>query len=139
VHDAHDVIVQLCQRLRRQLITYPLLASLVRSGPPLHHNEFIFTERLLTELRRIGLAPRNAALAYHAIIELTVGSAALDADVAAMSPPQRRDTYRSWQQTYGNLDPENFPTSCELSSHLYVGTADDRFSYALNALLLGLA
>jgi TetR/AcrR family transcriptional regulator, tetracycline repressor protein len=136
--DAWDeTVVQLCRRLRHQLLTYPLLATLVCSGPPLHHNEFVFTERLLFEVRRGGLADHEVALAYHAIIELTVGSATLDASVAAQQPPERRATYRHWQQTYATLDATKFPTCVQLAPHLYTGTAEDRFIFALRALLRG--
>jgi TetR/AcrR family transcriptional regulator, tetracycline repressor protein len=136
--DWDSVIIQLCRRLRHQLLTYPLLAALVRGGPPLHANEFVFTERLLSELQRGGLADRDVALAYHAIIELTVGSATLDAPVAALDSTTRRATYRQWRQAYGSLDEATFPASVALAPHLYGGSADDRFSFALRCLLRGL-
>jgi hypothetical protein len=43
------------------------------------------TEALLRELNRGGFADDRAAVAYHSLIELTVGSAAIDATLAARS------------------------------------------------------
>jgi AcrR family transcriptional regulator len=129
----------ICTRLRRQLLRYPTLAAQVRSGPPLHPNEFRLTEALLRTLTDAGFPDEQAALAYHAIIELTVGSVALDAEIAAQSTSARRATYRRWQRVYADLDGDEFPTATRIAQSLYAGSADDRFDYALAALLAGLA
>lgn len=132
------VVREVCIRLRRAHLDRPALAAHVRTGPPLHDNEFALTETVLGQLRRAGLDDDRAALAYHALIELTVGSAALDAPMAALDEPERRRRYRAWRTTYASLDDTLFPVSVSIAPSLYQGTADTRFEFALDALIAGL-
>lgn len=126
-------------RLRAAHMTNPRLAELVRNGPPLNDNEFDLTERVLAELRRGGCRAKYAASAYHALIELAVGSAALDAAMAALPDAARQDTYHDWRATYQRLDPGRYPNATKLASRLYQGSADERFAFALDRLLDGIA
>ena len=132
------IVREICIRLRAAHLAHPELASLVRTGPPMHNNEFALTEAMLHQLRRGGLKPRDATLAYHALIELTVASAAIDAPLAAKSVAERSATYRLWRAAYASLDPELYPESVALAAHLYATSADDRFAYALDCLLAGI-
>lgn len=133
----HVVARELCLRLRRAHLDRPALAAHVRPGPPLHDNEFALTEVLLHQLERAGLDRDRAALAYHALIEMTVGSAALDAPMAGLDPTQREERYRSWRRTYAALDDSAHPATVRHAAHLYGGDADSRFEFALDALLIG--
>lgn len=134
-----DVVVrEVCIRLRRAHLDRPALAAHVRTGPPLHDNEFALTEVVLHQLSSSGLSDNDAALAYHALIELTVGSAALDAPMAALDPDERVARYGAWRRTYAALDEAVFPASVALAPHLYDGNADARFAFALDTMLAGL-
>jgi AcrR family transcriptional regulator len=130
---------RICIELRRVQLRQPRLAALVRAAPTRLTNELRITEALLRELDRGGFDPATAASAYHALIELTVGSAAIDADLAAEPAGMRRRTYQAWRRHYAALDPSEFPHSVVVASSLYEGTADDRFRSALDALLVGLS
>jgi TetR/AcrR family transcriptional regulator, tetracycline repressor protein len=136
--DWRSIVTILCHRLRNAHLVAPSLAATVRSEPPRQPGELALTERLLSELGRAGLDPHDAARAYHALIELAVGSAALDASVAALAPEERERTYASWRRAYANLDPAQYPASTAAAAALYAGTADDRFAYALDRLLDGI-
>ncbi|TPW12924.1 MAG: putative TetR-family transcriptional regulator [Acidimicrobiaceae bacterium] len=136
--DWRAVVVEICVRLRAVHMEHPTIAALARRGPPLNRNEFDLTEQVLTALAGAGLEPPEAALAYHALIELTVGSAALDAAVSAVEQNQRAREYRRWQDTYRALDPAEHPRAVAHANHLYSGTADERFRYALDRLLDGI-
>ncbi len=136
--DWRTLVVEICVRLRAVHMEHPTIAALARRGPPLNRNEFDLTEQVLTALAGAGLAPSEAALAYHALIELTVGSAALDAAVSAVEQNQRAREYRRWQDTYRALDPAEHPRVVAHADHLYSGTADERFRYALDRLLDGI-
>ena len=131
-------VTEACLRLRRALVAQPHLAAFARSGPPLHPNEFALTERLLSELRRGGFPPREAASAYHALIEMTVGSATLDAAVESLTAAERTATYARWRQAYATLDAATHPSSVSVADHLYDGSAEDRFRHALDRLLDGI-
>jgi AcrR family transcriptional regulator len=133
------VVREICIRLRRAHLDRPALAAHVRTGPPLHDNEFSLTEVMLAQLVAGGFSGHEAALAYHALIELTVGSAALDAPMAALDPDERVARYGAWRRTYAALDEALYPTSVALSPHLYDGSADARFTFALDTMLTGLA
>lgn len=129
---------RICIDLRKVQLRQPRLAVLVRAAPTRLANELRITEALLRELTRGGFEPAHAASAYHALIELTVGSAAIDAELAAEPASMRRRTYEAWRCDYAALDPTEFPHSTAIAPHLYEGTADDRFQFALDAVLAGL-
>lgn len=134
-----ECIRELCIRIRAANLAQPALASLVRGAPPRHHNELLITEVILAELHRAGFETLAAARAYHAVIELTVGSAAIDSTLASMPPVEREHVYEEWRSDYAALDPDAFPYSVESAGSLYPETADDRFAYALDRLVDGLA
>lgn len=128
----------LCLRLRTALMARPHLADLARSAPTRQPHEVRLTEVLLGALRAGGLDPGRAASAYHALIELTVGSATIDGAAAALDPTTRRATYAAWRLDYRALPADEFPHCRAAATHLYRGDADTRFRYALEALLHGL-
>jgi AcrR family transcriptional regulator len=130
---------ELCIRIRAANLAQPALASLVRGAPPRHDNELLITETILGQLRVAGFAAEAAAQAYHSVIELTIGSAAIDSRLASAPPTARERTYAEWRSDYAALDPETFPHSVEMAGSLYPGTADERFAFALDRLLDGLA
>jgi len=134
-----DCIRELCIRIRAANLARPALASLVRSAPPRHRNELMITETILGQLHGAGFGVEAAARAYHAVIELTIGSAAIDATMASMPAIERDRTYDQWRSHYAGLDAATFPRSAESAPALYPETADRRFEYALDRLLDGLA
>jgi len=138
--EAWDATVhRICVHLRAVQLRQPRLAALVRSAPTLLTNELRITDALLRQLARGGFEPAAAAAAYHALIELTVGSATIDADLAAQPAAARRRAYRAWREHYQALDPAEFPSSVAAAAHLYDGTADTRFRFALDTLFAGLS
>jgi AcrR family transcriptional regulator len=134
-----DCVRELCIRIRKANLARPALASLVRGAPPRHHNELLITETILGQLRNAGFDSGRAANAYHAVIELTIGSAAIDSPLASLGPTDREAVYDEWRSDYARLDPALFPRSVECASSLYPESADDRFAYALDRLLDGIA
>ena len=90
-------------------------------------------------MHRAGLDGEAAAFAYHGLIELVVGSAAIDAPLAATPPGDREATYASWRRAYAVLDARLYPTAVAFAGQLYPSSADGRFAYALDRLLDGIA
>ncbi len=135
----HAAVRRICIELRKVQLRQPRLAALVRAAPTRLANELRITEALLRELARGGFDLASAASAYHSLIELTVGSAAIDAELNAQPAAARRRAYRQWQLHYAALDPSEFPHSVASAGHLYEGTADSRFLDALDAILAGLS
>jgi AcrR family transcriptional regulator len=138
-HRSWDVTVQtVCLRLRAALLARPELGDLARSAPTRQPHELRLTEVLLGALLAGGFPPDRAAAAYHALVELTVGSATIDGATAAMDPAVRRATYAVWRRDYRTLPADEFPHCRAVSAHLYRGDAHARFRFALEALLHGL-
>jgi AcrR family transcriptional regulator len=134
-----DCIRELCIRIRAANLAQPTLASLVRGAPPRHRNELLITETILARLHEASFDVDTAARAYHALIELTIGSAAIDSPLAAMPAAVREEIYDEWRSDYAALDESAFPRSVASARSLYPETADQRFAYALDRLLDGLA
>jgi AcrR family transcriptional regulator len=129
---------RLCIELRAAQLRQPRLAALVHAAPTRLGNELAFTEALFRELRRGGFRAPAAAKAYHSLIELTVGSAAIDAAIAGLPVDERAATYERWRDDYVALDVDRFPALHAVAAQLYRGTADDRFEDALDLMLAGL-
>lgn len=141
-HDGDDWRVtarRICVKLRRVQLRQPRLAALVSAAPTRLANEMRITEALLRELKRGGFAGDQAATAYHALIELSVGSAAIDAPLAAQPAGARRRTYNDWRREYAQLSPTESPASVAVAEHMYLGSADSRFEAALDLLLDGIS
>jgi AcrR family transcriptional regulator len=133
-----DVVRTTCRRLRAALLAEPALAALTRDAPTRQPNELRLTETLLGALRDGGFAPAAAAAGYHALIELTVGAAAIDGTLAARPAAERRATYAAWRRAYRRLPARAFPASRVAAPFLYRGSADERFAFTIDALLDGL-
>ncbi len=131
-------VKRLCAELRAAQLRQPRLAQLVRSAPTRLGNELALSEALLRELRRGGLRPPAAVRAYHALIEFTVGSAAIDAAMAQLPVSDREAVYGSWRADYAALDPAGYPQLHAAAPLLYVGSADERFADAIDLMLVGL-
>lgn len=137
--DWRTSIRRICIDLRSVMLRQPRFAALVRSAPTRLENELLITDAMIRELLRGGLDEQQAAAAYHAIIELTVGSAAIDASLAIEPAATRTRLYRDWRKDYAGLDPKRFPSAVKVAPALYEGTADHRFEAALDMLLGGIA
>ena len=133
-----EAVRRICVTLRRVQLRQPRLAELISAAPTRLANEMRITEALLRELRRGGCSESHAATAYHALIELAVGSAAIDAPISLQSAAQRRRLYGEWRREYAELPVARFPASVAAAEHLYRGSADDRFEAALDLLLDGI-
>lgn len=132
------VLRELCLRLRAAYLGHPGLTALVAAGPPMQENELRLTEAMLRQLQRSGLAPADVGMAYHAAIELTLGAAAIDGTMSLAPVDERQAAYRRFRATYAALDEQQFPASVASAASLWVGSADDRFAYALDRLLDGI-
>jgi len=134
--DPQDDIRRMCVGLRKALLRNPVALQLTATGPTRHANELRITEVLLESLMRCGLDREVAATAYHALIEYTLGSALIDAPLAAKGA-DRAGTYRAWRADYAALPTNDYPTSVELARQLYP-PSDKVFGAGLAALISGL-
>ncbi|MEY2755175.1 MAG: hypothetical protein RJB65_1533 [Actinomycetota bacterium] len=134
-----ESVVRICRSLRAVHLRRPRVAALVQTAPTRMPNELRITESLLREFRRAGFDDQAAADAYHAVIELTIGSAAIDAGLSTQPASERSAEYARWRRAYSELDTDTHPHSVAVAGRLYKGTADRRFLLALEALVRGLS
>lgn len=131
--DPRDDIRRMCLGLRRTLLRNQVGLSITSLGPTRRANELKITEVLLDALMRAGLDTDRAAMVYHVFIEYTVGSAALDAPLAAIGS-QRSATYRQWRADYQKLAPNDYPAISATFRSLYP-SSDLVFEEGLEALI----
>jgi TetR/AcrR family tetracycline transcriptional repressor len=129
----------LCLRLRRAHLAQPQLVSLARNEPPRQPAELLLTDLMLRALGDAGFGPDDAADAYHALVGLTLGAAAVDAPVAQLPEAEREGLYERWRADYRGLDPARFGATVAVADRLYRGSAERRFEVALDLMLDALA
>ena len=130
--DPRDDAYRLLVRLRKVVLSNGA-AQITASGPTRHANELLITEILLDAFDRLGMDPADAAMAYHVLIEYTIGSAVLDAPLAAQKSV-RTETYKKWRADYAYLDKDTYPVSRAHAKYLYPGS-DKVFLTGLEALI----
>ena len=134
--DPRKDITTLCIRLRTTLIANPIGLQITAEGPTRRPNELQITEIILSSLDRAGLAVPEAVIAYHTIIEHTLGSAWLDAPLA-QAGDARLETYHAWRSDYFELDPQSYPATRAAAGDLYP-PSELVFESGLDALIRGL-
>lgn len=134
-----EVLERCCVGLRRSLSVAPSLLEAIGSAPPRLDNEIRLADTMLGALRAAGLPPIHAASAYHALIELTLGSVVVDGALSVRTPSERERLYADWRADYARLDPTTHPHAVEVADQLYRGSADDRFAAALGLMIAGIA
>ncbi|MFM8514699.1 MAG: TetR/AcrR family transcriptional regulator [Actinomycetota bacterium] len=134
--DARDDIRRMCTRLRKTMLRSQVALTLTAFGPTRRGNELRITEVMLDALSRCGLSEEETVIAYHVLIEYTIGSATLDGPLAAPGA-DRRGTYRTWRADYAGLPVEQYPTSVRMAQKLYP-SSDVVFAAGLDALIDGL-
>lgn len=134
--DPLEAVLELCIRLRNTLMAHPGAASGVASGPSRMPHERVFTERMLELLSGAGLPDQDVVMAYHALIEYTVGSSAIDAPGLAAEPDEEA-LHRVWRAEYLTAPPEEFPVTVRVALQLYP-PRDAQFQYGLRTLVEGL-
>ncbi|HEY7274242.1 MAG TPA: TetR/AcrR family transcriptional regulator C-terminal domain-containing protein [Actinoplanes sp.] len=135
--DSLDGVGALCRTLRAVLIDHPGAARVMSSGPSRMTNERALTERLLGLLSESGLTDDEVVRAYHALIEFTVGSAAIDTMDRAGAPDEADARHRTWRADYLVAPPDRFPHTTRLAASMYP-SQNDQFAFGLNLMICGL-
>lgn len=130
--DPADDVRRLLIRLRKVLLSSGV-ARITAAGPTRREGEVRITEAMLEAMERAGLDTDDAVMAYHVLIEYTVGSAALDAPLAA-SKADRGATYKRWREDYTKLDRAEYPAIRKHAASLYP-SSDRVFETGLDAML----
>ncbi|MCS0604379.1 TetR/AcrR family transcriptional regulator C-terminal domain-containing protein [Streptomyces sp. LP11] len=121
-------------RVHRSVLSHPRLATVraarVTAGPA----ECRAVDTGIGILLRAGFPPAEAVRLYRTFIDTVLAHAALDAEVAGLTAPQRRQESRAWHDVYGALPPGGYPNLHTVRDHL-AAMADSAFPDALDLLL----
>lgn len=119
--------------LRRPHMTVLLTSRSGRGGA-----ELPLLERTLGVLRAAGFAPREAALANHALGNYVAGAALWEAvGLAGATGEARAARRRAAAEAIASLPVDRLPSLAWVGGELVSGTAGDRFEFGLKALLDG--
>ncbi len=88
-------------------------------------------ELTLRELRKLGLADRDAAWAYHTFIDVVVGTGVFYAVVPEYVDPKERAAMR---RSFLTLPPETHPNSVAVAPHLFPDV-EEVFGFIVELLL----
>jgi len=126
----------ICTLAYEAFCRHPYLTPLVTQSPARDRSEFQLTELVLEALRAGGFEGKGRALAYHALLELTVGIAVIDS-AAATAEGGADALYDEWRSSYRAQPESQYPAIAQTVEHLY---RDDKeqFAFALDLLLAGL-
>jgi AcrR family transcriptional regulator len=128
----------LAYRLRAALENHPGVAALVKTRDPLTPSSFAVAEAFLAPLHAAGLPSREAALAFRAIYDYTLGFALADPTSPAEQRLRESETREELHAFLRSLPTSRFPTLAAHGSHAWADDRDERFAAGLDILLRGL-
>jgi AcrR family transcriptional regulator len=133
-----EQVHDLMSGFRDALEAHPGLASVLTGEPPTTENALAGAESLLGILLAGGIASQDASWAVD-ILMLIVTATANEADVRrAAGSAAEADVFRI-RDTFAGLPPTRFPLLVGHASELVAGTGDERFRFAVDTFLDGLA
>jgi AcrR family transcriptional regulator len=137
-----EQIYDLLRALREGLEGHPGLAGALSGEPPTGANAMGGLENLLGLLLAGGIAAQDAAWACD-ILGLIVTATAAEADVRRAAGhtagAYRDDTVAQIGAAFAGLPPERYPLIVAHASELVAGNVGDRFRFAIETFLDGLA
>ena len=128
----------LAHRLRAVLENHPGVAALLKTRDPLTPASLAVAEAFLAPLHAAGLPGREAALAFRAIYDYTLGFALADPTSPAEQRLRNGETREQLHAFLRSLPASRFPTLAAHGVHAWAGDRDQRFAVGLDTLLRGL-
>lgn len=131
-------VAALACRLRAALENHPGVAALLKTRDPLTPSSLAVAEAFLAPLHTAGLPSREAALAFRAIYDYTLGFALADPTSPAEQRLRNSETREQLHAFLRSLPASRFPTLAAHGTHAWTGDRDQRFTSGLDTLLRGL-
>ena len=128
----------LAGRLRTVLENHPGTAALLKTRDPLTPTSLALAEAFLAPLLAAGLPGREAALAFRAIYDYTLGFALADPTSPAEQRLRDTATRQQLHAFFRALPADRFPSLAANGIHAWDGDRDQRFTAGLDTLLRGL-
>jgi AcrR family transcriptional regulator len=137
-----EQVHDLMRGLRDALEAHPGLASVLTGEPPTTENVLARSENLLAILLAAGIALQDAAWSCD-ILALVVTATAAEADVRRAAGrttlADREVELAEVRSTFAALPPERFPLFVKYADVLVAGDSEERFRFAIDTFLDGLA
>jgi AcrR family transcriptional regulator len=133
-----EQVHELMRRFRDALEAHPGMASVLTGEPPTTENALAGAESLLGLLLAGGIAPQDAAWAVD-ILMLIVTATATEADLRRAAGSAADAHVFQIRDTFAGLPPTRFPLLVRYASELVAGAGDERFRFAIDTFLDGLA
>jgi AcrR family transcriptional regulator len=131
-------VTALARRLRTVLENHPGTAALLKTRDPLSPTSLALAEAFLAPLLTAGLPGREAALAFRAIYDYTLGFALADPTSPAEQRLRDTATRKQLHAFFRALPATRFPALAAHGIHAWDDDRDQRFAAGLNTLLRGL-
>jgi AcrR family transcriptional regulator len=134
-------LYSLLQRMHQALVDHPGIAAMTLADPPMTEAVLLLTENLLGILLAGGLDPQDAAWACD-IFVLLVTAAAREDDVRRPGrgdDGDRRAQVGEIYNTFAGLPPDRFPLIAAHAAQMVAGDGDERFRFAIDVVIDGLA
>jgi len=131
----------LLRRMHGALVGHPGIAAITLVNSPTTEAVLRLTENLLGILLAGGLDPQDAAWGCDIFVLLVTGAARED---HVRRPPGRSDDGDRRRQvddlckTFASLPPDRFPLIAAHAAQMVAGDGDERFRFAIDAVLDGL-
>jgi AcrR family transcriptional regulator len=131
-------ITALAGRLRTVLENHPGTAALLKTRDPLTPAALDLAEAFLAPLLTAGLPGHQAALAFRAIYDYTLGFALADPTSPAEQRLRDNATRQQLHAFFRTLPATRFPALAAHAIHAWDGDRDQRFTAGLTTLLRGI-
>ena len=133
-----EQVHDLMRSFREALEAHPGLASVLTGEPPTTENALAGAESLLGILLAGGIASQDAAWAVD-ILMLIVTATTTEADIRQAAGNTVDDDVFRIRDTFAALPPTRFPLLVAHAPELVAGAGDERFHFAIDTFLDGLA
>jgi AcrR family transcriptional regulator len=133
----HSLLV----RVRQALAAHPGIAAMTLADPPTTAAVLRLVENLLGILLAGGLSPQDAAWASDIFVLLATAAARED-DVRrprGASDDERREQVANLRRTLAALPPDRFPLIAGHAAEMVAGDGDERFRFAIDVVVDGVA
>jgi AcrR family transcriptional regulator len=124
-------------RMRQSFLAYPGTAALALADPPVTGSVLVVAENLLGILVAGGLTPQDAAWTCDILVLLVQAVASEDDAHRGHGGREFSAEVEAMRATFGALPQDQFPLLRGYAEEMVSGDRDERFSFALDAVLDG--
>ena len=136
-----EQLQSLLVRMLDVLRAHPGLAAATLATVPATDPPFDLMEHLIGLLLAGGIGRQDAAWGIDALSLLTTGTA-IESDVRADRrgdhPQEMEEMVRGLRDRFASMSPERFPHTVALAEEMTTGDGDERFAFAVDALVEGM-